>query len=95
MSDNLEGAAAKLRSKLEGTGFSGSVKFAIEGEGAIMVDGEGVSIGDGEADITVSADLETFRDLFDGALDPASAFMTGRIKIDGDMSAAMKLVQYI
>ncbi|MEM6944726.1 MAG: SCP2 sterol-binding domain-containing protein [Pseudomonadota bacterium] len=43
----------------------------------------------------MSGDLDTFRDLFDGALDPTSAFMTGKIKIDGDMGAAMKLVQFL
>ncbi|MEM7498054.1 MAG: SCP2 sterol-binding domain-containing protein [Pseudomonadota bacterium] len=95
MSQNLESAAEKLRGKLDGKDFSGSVKFDIDGEGSIVADGTGVRVGEEEAEVTVSGDLDTFRDLFDGELDPTSAFMTGKIRIDGDMGAAMKLVQYL
>ncbi|MEM6973318.1 MAG: SCP2 sterol-binding domain-containing protein [Pseudomonadota bacterium] len=94
MSD-LETAVAKLREKLDGTDFAGSVKFEVEGTGAIMVDGDGVRIGEGEAEIVVKGDLDTFRDLFGGDLDPTQAFMTGRIEIEGEMAAAMQLVQYL
>lgn len=95
MSEQLEKAAAKLREKLEGKGFDGSVKFDVPGEGTIMVDADGVRVGEGEAEITVSGDLDTFKDMFAGDLDPTSAFMTGKISVDGDMGAAMKLVQYL
>lgn len=95
MSEYLEAAAEKLREKLDGQGFTGSVKFDVEGEGAIVADGDGVRLGDEDAELTISGDLDTFRDLFDGSLDPTSAFMTGKIKIDGDMGAAMKLVQFL
>ncbi|MEO1468566.1 MAG: SCP2 sterol-binding domain-containing protein [Pseudomonadota bacterium] len=94
MSD-LEAAAAKLREKIEGKDFDGSVRFEVEGQGAIVVDGAGVRVADDPAELTVRGDLDTFRDMFGGALDPTQAFMTGRIEVDGDMSAAMKLVQYL
>lgn len=91
----LESAAAKLREKLAGRDFDGSVKFEVEGAGAIVIDADGVRVGDGEAELTVMGDMDTFRDMFSGDLDPTQAFMTGRIRIDGDMGAAMKLVQYL
>ncbi|MEM9781363.1 MAG: SCP2 sterol-binding domain-containing protein [Pseudomonadota bacterium] len=94
MSD-LESAAEKLREKLEGKDFPGSVKFEVEGAGAIIVDSAGVRIEDGDAELTVKGDLDTFRDMFGGDLDPTQAFMTGRIEVDGDMGAAMQLVQYL
>ena len=47
--------------------------------------------GDDAADVTLTADAETFREIFDGSLDPTSAFMSGRLSIDGDMGMAMKL----
>ncbi|MEL7137458.1 MAG: SCP2 sterol-binding domain-containing protein [Pseudomonadota bacterium] len=95
MSDALNSAAEKLREKLDGKDFEGSVKFEVTGEGSIVADGGGVRVADEDAEVTVIGDLDTFRDLFGGELDPTSAFMTGKIKIEGEMGAAMKLVQYL
>ncbi len=99
MSEALEEAAAALREKFAGADFAGSVKFDIEDEGAILVtDGEvgtGDNPGDSDADVTISAALDTFRDIFDGALSPTAAYMTGRMRIDGDMGLAMKLSQIL
>ena len=99
MSEALETAATALREKFADADFTGSVKFDIEGEGVILVaDGE-VGIGDapggGDADVTISASLDSFRDIFDGALSPTAAYMTGRMRIDGDMGLAMKLSQIL
>ena len=95
MSDTLQTAAAALQEKLGGAGFDGSVKFEIEDEGAIRVADGAVTTDDGDADCTISASLETFQDMFAGELDPTAAFMTGKIKIDGDMGVAMKLGQLL
>ena len=95
MSDALGKAAEMLKAKMEGQDFDGSVKFTVEGMGAIMVDAGGVRVEDGEAEVTIAATLDTFQDLFGGDLDPTEAFMTGKISVDGDMGAAMKLVQYL
>lgn len=91
MSENLAAAEAALKRKFDGESFDGTVKFDIEDEGVLrLVDGE-VTQGDGEAEVTISGDLATFREIFDGALSPIAAYMTGRIRIDGDMAKAMKL----
>jgi putative sterol carrier protein len=90
MSDVITKAVAALQAKLDG-GFDGSVKFDIEGEGAIMVDSAGVRAGDEDAECTMSADTETFEAILDGELNPTSAFMTGKLTVDGDMGQAMKL----
>jgi len=90
MSDVITKAVAALQQKMDG-GFDGSVKFDIEGEGAIMVDSAGVRAGDEDAECTMSADAETFEAILDGDLNPTSAFMTGKLKVDGDMGQAMKL----
>ena len=39
--------------------------------------------------------LEQILNAFEGELDPTAAFMTGKIKIDGDMGQAMKLSQLL
>jgi putative sterol carrier protein len=90
MSDVINTAIAALNEKLSG-GIDGSVKFQIEGEGGIIVNAEGVQAGDGEADVTLSADAETFEAILSGDLNPTSAFMTGKLTVDGDMGMAMKL----
>lgn len=91
MSDFLEQAAAELNTKMANADFDGTAKFAIADVGAIMVDGNGARVGDEEADVTLNADAETFQSIFDGDLNPTSAFMTGKLSVDGDMGMAMKL----
>lgn len=95
MSDFLEQAAAELNSKLSGADFDGTAKFDVEGEGAIMLDANGARVGDDEADVTLSADAETFKSIFDGETNPTSAFMTGKLTVDGDMGQAMKLASVL
>lgn len=90
MSEDLNAAAAMLNEKLDG-GFDGVAKFVIEGEGAIMVDQSGARVGDEEAEVTMTADAETFKDMLSGDLNPTSAFMTGKLSVDGDMGKAMAL----
>ncbi|MEM9318729.1 MAG: SCP2 sterol-binding domain-containing protein [Pseudomonadota bacterium] len=92
MSDVIETAVAMLNEKISG-GFDGSAKFAIEDEGVIIIDGDGVRAGTDadEAEVTLSANADTFREILDGDLNPTAAFMSGSLKIDGDMGVAMKL----
>ncbi len=91
MSDFLEKAAAELTTKLGNGGFDGSAKFDVAGVGAIVMDASGVRVADEEAEVTLSADADTFQEIFDGELNPTSAFMSGKLTIDGDMGQAMKL----
>lgn len=95
MNEDLAKAQAALDEKLGGADFDGSVKFDIEDEGVLrIVDGK-VTSEDGDADCTISASLETLKELFDGDLDPTAAYMTGKIRIDGDLGTAMKLSQLL
>jgi putative sterol carrier protein len=91
MSEFLQKAAAELTAKLGDDGFDGSAKFEVAGVGAIMLDSDGARVADEEAEVTMSADADTFQEIFDGELNPTSAFMTGKLTIDGDMGLAMKL----
>ena len=91
MSKILDTAVKALSDKLGGDGIEGSIKFEIEGAGAIRIDENGASLDDGDADCTISAEADVFQDLLSGNLNPTSAFMSGKISIDGDMGMAMKL----
>lgn len=89
MSDVIAGAVQALNGKM--SGFDGLAKFVIEGEGAIMLDAHGARAADEPADVTMTASRETFEGILDGTVNPTMAFMTGRLKVDGDMGAAMRL----
>lgn len=91
MSDTLEAAVGKLNEKLAGSDFGGTAKFDISGEGAIMLDGNGARVGDEPADVTLSADADTFQSILEGETDPTGAFMSGKLTVDGDMGMAMQL----
>ncbi|SMY08691.1 SCP2 sterol-binding domain-containing protein [Flavimaricola marinus] len=91
MSDVVTEAVAALNAKMAGNGFDRTAKFVIEGEGAIMIDEAGARAADDPADVTLTADTETFKAILDGELNPTSAFMTGKLTVDGDMGAAMAL----
>jgi putative sterol carrier protein len=76
-------------------GMNNSYLFEIEGAGEWVVsvtDGAvAVAEGPGEADTTISTSEESFLAITRGELNPTSAYMTGKLKIKGDMGAAMKL----
>lgn len=91
MSAVINEAVRQLSEKLSG-GFDGGVaKFVIEDEGAIILDADGVRAGDDEADVTLTASAEVFKAILDGELNATSAFMTGKLTVDGSMGLAMKL----
>ena len=92
--DFFDGLASRAdESKL--AGMNNSYLFDIEGEGQWLVtvaDGKlDVAEGGGEADATISTSAETFDKIVAGEQNPTTAYMTGKLKIKGDMGAAMKL----
>ena len=67
--------------------------FNVEGEGKFHVDlkiGNEVSVGAGEpagkADVTATLSKEVFLQIFNRQLKPANAFMSGQVKLSGDLS---------
>ena len=69
------------------------VKLDFGAEGAVMLDGiaNQVTEEDGAAETTIKVSWEDWQALRDGKLDGMTAFMTGKLKVEGDMSAAMQL----
>ncbi|SIO12772.1 Putative sterol carrier protein [Rhodovulum sp. ES.010] len=92
MSEMIDKAVETLNERMNNA-VDGVVKFVIEDEGSVIIDGEGARPGDEEADVTLFASLETFRGMMDGEVNPTAAFMTGKLKIEGDMGKAMQLAQ--
>ncbi|MDP4712412.1 MAG: SCP2 sterol-binding domain-containing protein [Saprospiraceae bacterium] len=71
-----------------------TLKLVLE-EGPIYIDmsGEATAISkeDKEADCTVTTTTATLQGLKDGSVNAMMAVMSGKIKVKGDMSIAMKL----
>ena len=91
MSEVVNKAVEKLNERLGS--FDSTAKFVIEDEGSIMIDGNGARAADEEAEVTLFASRDTFEGILDGSVNPATAFMTGKLKIDGNMGTAMQLGQ--
>ncbi len=76
-------------------GLTASYLFDIDGAGQWKVDIDdgkvAVTEGGGDADCTISASEQTFERIVAGEQNPTTAYMTGKLKVKGDMGQAMKL----
>lgn len=76
-------------------GLNASYRFEIDGAGSWLVevdDGKvSVSADGGDADTIISTSAETFMKIASGEQNPTSAYMSGKLKVKGDMGQAMKL----
>jgi putative sterol carrier protein len=93
---NLEETTNKViaLAATKGGAVGSKIKFQFE-EGIILLDDSvspaEVSNEDNYADCTVRLSLSNFNKLMNGDMNAMGAFMMGKIKVDGDMSLAMKL----
>ena len=77
-------------------GVDQTFRFEIEGEGTWHVavhDGK-VTVtegGDEPADATIQASGEVFERIIAREQNPAMAYMSGKVKVDGDLGAVMRL----
>jgi putative sterol carrier protein len=98
MADSVQEFFQNLPSRADSAktaGMTNSYVFDIDGAGqwTVNVDDGKVSVseGAGEADATIQASQEVFERIVAGEQNPTSAYMTGKLKVKGDMGAAMKL----
>lgn len=87
---NLVTQADKAKSmnatyKFNVTGGNGGVWRVVLGENPR------VEAGEGDAQCTITVGDEDFVNIVGGKLNPQMAFMSGKLKVQGDMGLAMKL----
>jgi putative sterol carrier protein len=76
-------------------GLTASYLFDIDGSGkwTVNVDDGRVTVREGEedADCTITSSEETFMKIVRGEQNPTAAYMSGKLRVSGDMGTAMKL----
>jgi putative sterol carrier protein len=98
---DLNTATERLRAKVgDDCGLGAVLKFDCGADGAIVIDATRVpntvsNDASVPGDCTVALTLDTLGDLLSGDLEPVTGFMTGRFKVSGDMSLAMKLQRVV
>ena len=93
---SLEQVTEGMRERVgEDSGLGASLKFDFGDIGVVYIDGAAtpntVHNEDIDADCTISITLEDFMSMVNGELDGTTAFMTGKLKVAGDMGIAMKI----
>jgi putative sterol carrier protein len=98
VSDAVSGFFADLPSRVDTAktaSMNNSYVFDIEGAGTwtVKVADGAVTVDEGDTggDCTISTSAETFEKVVKGEQNPTAAYMSGKLKIKGDMGAAMKL----
>jgi putative sterol carrier protein len=76
--------------------FNAIYRFVLTGDGGgtwrvNLKDAPGLSVGDGPSDCTLSLAASDFLDLISGKANGQQLFFSGKLRIEGDMSLALKL----
>lgn len=76
--------------------MNATYKFVINGNNGgtwrvVLGENPHVESGDGNAQCTITVGDEDFVNIVTGKLNPQMAFMSGKLKVAGDMGLAMKL----
>lgn len=93
---DLQACTETLRTRVgDASGLGATLKFDCGDAGVVYVDGRSIpnTVGndDRDADCTIGVTLDHLTAMLAGELEPATAFMTGKLRVHGDMSVALKL----
>lgn len=90
MSDVVQAYVENLQPKAAGQ-IIGTAKLVITGEGSVMLDEAGARVGDDDADVVLIASDAVFRDILSGDQNPVMAYMSGKLKVEGNAQRALKV----
>ncbi|NDJ61216.1 MAG: SCP2 sterol-binding domain-containing protein [Chloroflexi bacterium] len=83
-------------------GINATIQFDLDGDSGglywVRIADSGAESGEGKAEdpkMTLKADANDFVGMINGDVNPMQAFMSGKIKIQGDTSLALKLMPLI
>ena len=83
-------------------GINSTIQFDLSGDNGglywLRIADDGATYGEGQAEspkMTLKANADDFDGIISGKTNPMQAFMTGKIKIQGDTNLALKLMPLI
>jgi len=96
----LEELTEGIRGRVgEKSAVAATIKFDFGEDGVIRIDGTSepavIDNSDEDADCVVKVSLDDFSQIVEGGLNAQMAFMTGKLKVEGDMGIAMQLSQLL
>lgn len=81
----------EMRDRVAASDFDRVLKFDCGEHGFLVINRREVSVQDMEADCTITISGKNLKKLLMGDLNPMTAFLTGKMKVEGDMSVALQL----
>ena len=94
MSDVLEAFVATLQPRSAGI-IKGTARLDIADQGSVYLDETGASISDAQADVVLIATEQVFRNILSGDQNPVTAYMSGKLKVDGNAMRALKVSELL
>ena len=93
---SLQSATDTIKGRVgDDAGLGATLKFDTGDTGVIFIDGRSqpntVSNENRDADCTIGVALDDLEAMLAGDLAPTTAFMSGKLRVEGDMGVAMKL----
>lgn len=83
-----------LDPRVRGT-LRGSARLDITGEGSVRLDETGAEAGTGAADVVLIASEQVFRGILAGTQNPMTAYMSGKLKVEGSPVRALKVSEIL
>ena len=75
--------------------IKGTARLDIAGEGSVYLDDTGATLSDAEADVVLIASEKVFRNILSGDQNPVTAYMGGKLKVEGNAMRALKVSELL
>ena len=91
----LQEIAELVQKGVSHSGFAESLKFDCGAAGQLVIRDGQVGLDDQDTDCTLKLSLDNLGKLVQGKLNPMTAVMTGKLKVSGNPTIALKLKELL